>query len=125
MSILERSIKLAGSKGEGEVIAIFDSGSTYSCIAPELAQKLEVVVNIPQPMEFGTAERGRKIVATQRVSLDFYIDGYRFSDEFMIIPKLSESAIIGATTMQKWRIKLNFETEEVIIDPRVTKLRFF
>ena len=70
MSILEKSIKLAGSKGEEEVVAIFDSGSTYSCIAPELAQRLEAVVNIPQPMEYSTAERGRKIVATQRVSFD-------------------------------------------------------
>jgi len=25
--------------------------------------------------------------------------------------------------MQKWRFKLDFEADEVIIDPRVTKLR--
>jgi hypothetical protein len=74
-------------------------------------------------MEFGTAEVGGKIIATHRVSLNFYLDSYRFSDEFMIIPRLSAPVIIGAATLQKWRIKLNFETEEVIIDPRVTKLR--
>jgi hypothetical protein len=27
--------------------------------------------------------------------------------------------------MQKWRFKLNFEVAEVIIDPRVTRLRLF
>jgi hypothetical protein len=26
-------------------------------------------------------------------------------------------------TAQKWRMKLDFEADEVIIDPRVTKLR--
>lgn len=49
--------------------------------------------------------------------------GYRFSDEFMLIDSLSEPVLIGVATMQKWRLKLNFETDEVIIDPRVTKLR--
>lgn len=123
MSIIEKPIKLVGSKGEAEVVAIFDSGSTYSCIKPELAEELEIVLNLPEPMEFGYAEEKRKLTATRRVSLNFYIDGYRFSDEFMLIPELSEPVIIGAATLQKWRIKLNFETDEVIIDPRVTKLR--
>jgi hypothetical protein len=31
--------------------------------------------------------------------------------------------IVGAATMQKWRFKLDFEADEVIIDPRVTRLR--
>jgi hypothetical protein len=38
------------------------------------------------------------------VTLNFYLDGYRFSDEFMLIPGPSESAIIGAATLQKWRM---------------------
>jgi hypothetical protein len=41
----------------------------------------------------------------------------------MLIPGLSEEAIIGAKTLQAWRMKLDFEQDEVIIDPRVTKLR--
>ena len=59
----------------------------------------------------------------ERVSLDFHLNGYRFSDEFMVIPDLSSEVIIGAATMQKWRFKLDFEADEVIIDPRVTRLR--
>jgi hypothetical protein len=34
--------------------------------------------------------------------------------------KKSESA---AATLEKWRMKLDFEHDEVIIDPRVTHLR--
>jgi len=30
---------------------------------------------------------------------------------------------MGAATMQKWRFKLDFEKEEVLIDPRVLRLR--
>ena len=41
----------------------------------------------------------------------------------MVIPGLLEQLIIGAKTMQTWRFKLDFEADEVIIDPRVTRLR--
>lgn len=123
MAVIQKQIKLVGSKGQKEVLAIFDSGASYSCIQPEIARELEVTLRLPEPMEFGTAELGRQITATERVPLNFYIDGYRFSDEFMLIPELSELVIIGAATLQKWRLKLDFEKEEVIIDPKVTKLR--
>ncbi|HAV43392.1 TPA: hypothetical protein DCX15_05190, partial [bacterium] len=90
MAVIEKSIRLMGSKGEKEVIVLFDSGATYSCIKPELAHRLEIVIPLPEPMEFGTAKEEEKVTARERVSLNFYIDGYRFSDEFMLIPSLSE-----------------------------------
>ncbi len=123
MAIIQKTIKLKGSKGEEDIVAIFDSGATYSCIEPGLAKKLGILELIPEPMDFGTAKEGKKLTAIQRVTLNFYLNGYRLSDEFMLVPELSEPAIIGTATMQKWRMKLNFETDEVIIDPRVTKLR--
>lgn len=54
--------------------------------------------------------------------LDFYHEEVRLSDEFLVLPGLSEEAIIGAATMQKWRLKLDFENDRVIVDPRVAKL---
>ena len=123
MAVIQKEIKLVGSKGEKEVDAIFDSGATYSCIRPELAEKLGLVESLPEPMDFGTAREGERLSTKEAIRLNFYLDGYRFSDEFMLIPHLSEEVIIGAKTLQAWRMKLNFETDEVIIDPRVTKLR--
>ena len=123
MAVIEKEIKLVGSKGQRKVVAIFDSGATYSCIEPGLAQSLGMVESLPEPMDFGTAKRGERLAAKEAIRLNFYIDGYRFSDEFMLIPELSEAVIIGAKTLQAWRMKLDFEKEEVIIDPKVTKLR--
>ena len=123
MAVITKQIKLVGSKGSKESEAIFDSGATYSCIQPDSAEKLEMVGALPEPMEFGTAKDGEKLIAEKRVVLNFYLNGYRFSDEFMLIPGLSEEVIIGAATLQKWRMKLDFENDEVLIDPRVTKLR--
>jgi len=63
------------------------------------------------------------MVVKEAVSLDFHLNVYRFSDEFLVFENLSEEFIIGVITMQKWRFKLDFEHDEVIIDPRVTRLR--
>ena len=123
MVIIVKKIKLAGSKGEKELEGLFDSGFTYSCIEKGLAQKLGIITPLSSPLSFETAKEGEEIEAIEVVRLDFYLNGYRFSDEFMVIPDLSEEVIIGTTTMQKWRFKLDFEHEEVIIDPRVTRLR--
>jgi len=122
MAVIIKKIRLRGSKGEAEREAIFDSGSTYSCIHPELAGKLGVIEPLPEPMEFSTAKEDEKVTANGRVSLNFYVDNYRFSDEFMVIEGLSNGVIIGAKTLQAWRLKLDFEKDEIIIDPRVTKL---
>ena len=123
MSIIQKTIRLSGIHGESDEPALFDSGASYSCINPEIAKQLDVVLQLPKPMTFGTAKNGDTLTATEGVRLDFYIGEYRFSDEFILIPDLSEHVIIGATTMQKWRMKLDFEHDDVILDPRVTKLR--
>ena len=123
MAVIEKKIKLIGSKGKANVIAIFDSGATYSCIQPELAKKLGITEPLPSAKHFGTAKKKIKVTARQAVRLDFCLNGYTFSDEFMVITGLSDVVIIGAKTLQAWRMKLDFENDEVIIDPRVTKLR--
>ena len=123
MAIIIKKVKLAGSKGEKELEGLFDSGATYSCIEKGLAQKLEIITPLSSPLSFETAKKGEEVEVKEHVALVFYMNGYRFSDEFMVIPDLSEELIIGSSTMQKWRFKLDFEHEEVIIDTRVTRLR--
>lgn len=123
MAILQKMIHLEGSKGQAEAVALFDGGASYSCIQPSIAEKLGSIEALPRPMRFGTAREGDTLTATQTIRLDLYVDGHRLSDEFMLIPDLSEQVIIGAATLQKWRIKLDFEHDQVVIDPRVTHLR--
>ena len=53
---------------------------------------------------------------------DFYYNDIRLSDEFVVVPGLNEEGIIGVNTLQKWRIKLDFEHDTVIVDPKVSKL---
>ena len=123
MAVIEKKLKLVGTKGKAEVLALFDSGASYSFIQPELARKQERPVRLTSPRSFGTAKRGHRLTSRERVTLDFALDGLRLSDEFLLLPGMTDAVIIGAATMQKWRMKLDFEHDRVILDPRVAKLR--
>jgi len=87
-----------------------------------LAPKLGNIDRLPTPLEFEMAKEGEKITVYERVMLDFYIEEIRLSDEFLIVDELSEEAIIGAATMQKWRLKLDYEQDRVFVDQMVTRL---
>jgi len=121
MGLIAKRIKLVGSRGEHETEGLFDSGASYSFIR---AERLATLEPLPQPMSFGVAQRRAKLAVRERVVLDFWIDGYRFSDEFLVVDNLVDEFIIGAATMQKWRLKLDTEKEDIIVDPSVTRLRF-
>jgi len=123
MSIITQKIELIGSKARAEVKALFDSGASFSCIPPDLAEKLGEATPLAIPIELEMAEQGKALQVNKVLYLQFKINGNQLSDEFMIVPGLSEEAIIGAKTLQAWRIKLDFEHDAVSIDPEVTKLR--
>ena len=119
--ILKFPIQFEGSKGEKTLYALYDSGATFSCIHPDHALELGTLEPLHKTLRIATASEGHYIEITHRVTLDFYVNDVRLSDEFMIVPALSEDAIIGAATLQKWRIKLDFEHDAVIVDPKVAK----
>lgn len=120
--IIRVPLRFEGSKGEKVLYSLFDSGATYSCIAEENVEDLEELIKLHTPMRLATASEATFMEINYRVTLDFYYEDVRLSDEFLVVPGLSEEVIIGAATMQKWRLKLDFENDRVIVDPRVSKL---
>ena len=121
MSIIKIPLHYEGSLGEKVIYTLFDSGSTLSCISEEAVQGLETLVIMRHPLEVATASANHFSKIEYRVAIDFYYNDIRLSDEFMVIPGLSEEAILGVNTFQKWRIKLDFENDTVIIDSKVAK----
>ncbi|HXB95700.1 MAG TPA: hypothetical protein VNU70_11090 [Puia sp.] len=123
MSIIKHPLLYVGSKGEKNLYTLFDSGANLSCIHPEHVDELETPIHLGRVRRVLTASDSHYIEIEYRVTLDFYINDILLSDEFLVVPGLSEEAIIGAATMQKWRIKLDFEHDRLIVDPRVSKMQ--
>jgi hypothetical protein len=73
------------------------------------------------PLEIATAANGFYLKINEVIRFDFYYNDIRLSDELLVVPNLSEDAIVGSNTLQKWRIKLDFEHDTIIIDPKVAK----
>jgi hypothetical protein len=121
MSVLSYRIKIRGSMGQNKYEALFDSGASDSMIRSDLVDALEIPTQLPEPLSFETAKDGEYLIVDEAVGLDFYIDGIRLRDEFLMVKELSEEVIIGASTMQKCKMKLNFEEDRVMVDPRVMR----
>jgi hypothetical protein len=107
MSIIKQPLLFAGSLGEKHLTVLYDSGKSYSCINANFLTNLETPIQLEKEV----------------VQLNFYMDDVLLSDEFLVIPGLSEEAIIGAATMQKWRIKLDFEHDIAIVERNVAPPR--
>jgi hypothetical protein len=123
MSIIKDPLLFVGSKGEKILYTLFDSGANLSCINPDYVEQLEIPVSLGRIRKIATASEGHFIEVKFAVRLDFYMGDVLLSDEFLVLPGLSEEAIIGAATMQKWRIKLDFEHDKAIVDPKVAKMQ--
>ena len=94
-----------------------------SCVSPEYVNDIEVLLGLGRERKIATSSEAHFIVIKERVILDFYIEDVLLRDEFLVVPGLIEEAIIGAATMQKWRIKLDFEHDTVHVDPKVAKMQ--
>jgi len=123
MSLLVKHPKIEGDRGEIAVETLFDTGATYSFICKEAAEKVATILSLPHPKSFELAEKGKMLEAKERIIIDIIVNGVTISDEVVVIEDLSEELILGASTMQKWRIKLDLENEKVIIDPRAVRLK--
>jgi Retroviral aspartyl protease len=123
MSIIKIPVLYAGSKGEKSLYTLFDSGAHLSCINPDFIEELEIPVSLGRVRRLATASIGHCIEVKEALRLDFFIDDIQLSDEFLVVPGLSEEVIIGVATMQKWRMKLDFEHDRVIVDRRLATMR--
>lgn len=121
MSIIKIPIRYEGSKGETVLYTLFDSGATFSCIHADHAAALATLEKMRRPREIATAAQDTFLRIENVIRLDFYYNDIRLSDEFMVIDNISEDVILGANTLQKWRIKLDFEHDTIIVDPKVAK----
>ena len=123
MSIIKLPLLFEGSKADQTLYTLFDSGANLSCISDVYASKLTELIAFKHPRRVATASEHHFIEITHSIRIDFYLNDVLLSDEFLVIPGLSEEALIGAATMQKWRIKLDFEHDTVIVDPKVAKMQ--
>jgi len=123
MSYIVKRLNIRGNRGERVVNCLFDTGAGYSFIKEEIAKEIGDIIKFPTKMKFKLADGKTHIEVSEKIILEIKINGHWISDEVVVIKELSEDMLIGVNTMQKWRIKLDLESESVKINPEVIELK--
>ncbi|MEW6686853.1 MAG: retropepsin-like aspartic protease [Candidatus Edwardsbacteria bacterium] len=120
MGLIYKEVELVGQKGKKKVPALFDIGSSQSFMRKSIAEEITTPFKIDESLEFETAS------GTIRTDLVIFsriiLDGHKIFWTFIIVEDLTEELILGADFFQRWKIRLDPETEEIIWDPKALKL---
>lgn len=102
---------------------LFDSGANLSAIRKDLAEQIDVLIKLREPIRLATANSNDFMQVNYKFVGEFFLNDVQLSDEFLVLEDLGEEVIIGAATMQKWRMELDFEHDTVSVDSKVAKLQ--
>ena len=122
MGLIIKRLRVVGDKGERRLRVLFDTGASASFVRRDAVAGIATTLKLPSPESYTLGDGVARLRVNETAVLYVYISGIRISDNFIVAPRLSDEAIIGANTLQKWRIKLDMEKESVIIDKRMARL---
>lgn len=123
MGLIVKPVEVVGNKGRAKVMALFDTGASSSFIRRDIADKLATFGPLPNPRRFMLGDGKNAILAQQFVAVDITIKGVTVFFPLLVVEEIGEEMIIGADMLQRWKIRLDPEKEEVFIDPKVTELK--
>ncbi len=122
MGLIIKKIEISGDKGRETVSALFDTGSSASLIRKDIVNRVSTALKLPKSIEFELGD-GRKMETSEVCVLIIGINGREIIDNVLISERLSEEMIIGAKTMQEWKIRLDPETEEITVGKDIKKMK--
>ncbi|MDI6641370.1 MAG: retropepsin-like aspartic protease [Elusimicrobiota bacterium] len=121
MGLIYKDVVLIGKKGKKKVKALFDTGSSESFISRKIAKEIAPLVEMAEPKTFETVNG--KLKTNYIIFPDIQLDGHKLFWTLIIADGLTEEVILGSDFFQRWKIRLNPETEEIIWDPIALKLK--
>lgn len=122
MGLIIKKLQVSGDKGKKRLQVLFDTGASRSFIRRDVAESLTTILRLPSPEVYVLGDGLGRLRATETAVVYVMIKGIRISDNFIVVPNLSDQMIIGVNTLQKWRMKLDLENEEVLIDRRMARM---
>lgn len=124
MGVIVKEIEVIGDKGKTKVKALFDSGASDSIIRKDIAEKISTLLKWRKPIEFTLADDETVLESQYIVYAECNINGNSIPPwPFHVVDKLEDELILGADAFQRWKFKLDFEKEDVIIDKQALRLR--
>jgi hypothetical protein len=121
MRLIYKQVKLTGSKATKEFNALINTGASESFIHSQQAEQIATPYKMPHPMKI---ELGKgKLDTNEAIFTYVELDDVCVHWTFIVVPDLNEQVIIGADFFQRWKVKLDPETEDIIFDTKALKLK--
>ena len=123
MGLITKEIEIIGDKGRAGIKALFDSGASASFLRREVAEEVATVIKMPIARSF-TLGDNKTIIETEHVTnIDIKIKDWIIFDRVLVVDQLATELVIGADIMQRWKITLDLEKEDILIDEKAFELR--
>lgn len=123
MGVIVKELPIEGNRGQAVVRACFDTGCGVSLLRRDIAERVAQISSLPRSRAFGLADgRGTK-ETKEAVTVAVTLKEVNVDYTFYVVRDLSDEMIIGADMLQRWKIRLDPESEDVNIDPAVTRIR--
>jgi hypothetical protein len=122
VGLIIKKLQIVGDRGRKRVQVLFDTGASSSFVRRAVAESVATILKLPSPEVYTLGDGVGRLRATETAVLYVIVKGIRISDNFIVVPRLSDEMIVGANTLQKWRVTLDLENEDVLIDQRVSRL---
>ena len=122
MGLIIKEYDVIGTRRSDTVRALYDTGAGASFVRRDIAEPLGDFAATPRPLRFMLADAQEGFIVDQTIPLIVDVDGTQLMYHFYVADDLAEELIIGADMMQKWKITLDLDNENVAIDPRALYL---
>jgi hypothetical protein len=96
MRIIKAPLLFRGTGSDKYLYSLFDSGANFSAIRKDLAEQIDMLIPLPNPIRLATANNNSFKEIHHKFVCEFFLNDVRLSDEFLVIEDLSEEVIIGA-----------------------------
>ncbi len=116
MGQIEKKLSVKGDKDKKDVNILFDSGATHSVIRKDIAEELFSINRFTEPEEVGTAKKGGRMQSIGTVAFHTRLDNCEITDQALVVDELRSEMIIGASTLQKYEIKMLFDGDNPRLD---------
>jgi len=121
MGVIYKQGAIAGDKGRKRITALFDTGASASFVRRAVAEQIATIVKIPVPWTFQLGDGKARLRTNRAVYVVLRFNRATFYHTLVVADDLAEELILGVDFMQRWKVKLNPEREEVVIDRRALR----
>jgi len=117
MSIIKKSLDVEGNVGSVPIEVIFDSAASVSLIRRELAEKISTITSGVGKIRLTLGDGEGAVESDEVIYFRILVHEIPAPDMAYVVDKLAVPFIIGAKTLQSWRAILDFEKDDVVVDP--------